>query len=93
MNRNRRQTYLGRVNIILPSLGLNAMKLHNHQTISDKSDAFGFHIAYFPFMSSSIPFAPAYEVYATLHIRYARFCSYYRDFLSPHRAPVTRLLS
>ena len=56
----------------------------------DKHDTFGFH---FPFMSSNIPSTPAYGVYASQLIRYARCCSNYCDFLSCHRALVTRLLS
>ena len=59
----------------------------------DKRDAFGFHIVNFPFMSSNIPSAPAYGVYASQLIRYALCCSNYSDFLSRHRALVTRLLS
>ena len=59
----------------------------------DKRDAFGFHIMNFPFMSSNIPSAPAYGVYASQLIRYARCCSNYSDFLLRHRALVTRLLS
>ena len=59
----------------------------------DKRDAFGFHIVNFPFMSSNIPSAPAYGVYASQLIRYACCCSNYSDFLSRHRALVTRLLS
>ena len=59
----------------------------------DKRDAFGFHIVNFPFMSSNIPSAPAYCVYASQLIRYARCCSNYSDFVSRHRALVTRLLS
>ena len=58
----------------------------------DKRDAFGFHIVNFPFMSSNIPSAPAYGVYASQIIRYARCCSNYSDFLLYHRALVTRLL-
>ena len=46
----------------------------------DKRDAFGFHIVNFPFMSSNIPSAPAYGVYASQLIRYARCCSNYSDF-------------
>ena len=57
----------------------------------DKRDTFGFHIVNFPFMSSNIPSAPAYGVYASQLIRYARCCSNYIDFLSRHRALVTRL--
>ena len=62
----------------------------------DKHDAFGFHIVNFPFngfMSSNIPSAPAYGVFASQLIRYACCCSNYSDFLSCHRALVTRLLS
>ena len=36
---------------------------------------------------------PAYGVYASQLIRYARCCSNYSDFLLRHRALVTRLLS
>ena len=59
----------------------------------DKRDTFGFHIVYFPFMSSNIPSAPAYGVYASQLIRYAHCCSNYSDLLSCHRALITRLLS
>ena len=59
----------------------------------DKHDTFGFHIVSFRFMSSNIPSAPAYRVYASQLIHYAGCCSNYSDFLSRHRAPVTRLLS
>ena len=56
----------------------------------DRSDAFIFHVVNFPFMSSNIPSAPAYGVYTS---QFIRCCSYYSDFLSRHRALVTRLLS
>ena len=59
----------------------------------DKSDVFDFHIVNLPFMSSNIPSAPAYGVYASQLIRSARCCLNYSDFLSRHRALVTRLLS
>ena len=59
----------------------------------DKRDAFGFHTVNFPFMSSTIPSAPAYGVYASQLLRYAHCCSNYSDFLSRHRALVARLLS
>ena len=58
----------------------------------DKRDAFGFHIVKLPFMSSIIPSAPAYGVYASQLIRYARCCSNYSDFLLRYSALVTRLL-
>ena len=61
--------------------------------LDDKRDAFGFHIVNFPFMSSNIPSAPTYGVYESQFIRYARCCSNYSDFLSCHRALVTRRLS
>ena len=59
----------------------------------DKRDAFGFHIVNFPFMSSNVPSAPAYGVYTSQLIHYARCSSNYSDFLLRHRALVTRLLS
>ena len=59
----------------------------------DKRDAFGSHIVNFPFISSNIASAPAYGVYASQLIRYARCSSNYSDFLSRHRTLVTRLLS
>ena len=59
----------------------------------DKRDVFGFHIVKFSFTSSNILSAPAYGVYASQLIRYARCCSNYSDLLSRHRALVTRLLS
>ena len=59
----------------------------------DKRDAFSLHIVNFPFISSNIPSAPAYGVYASQLIRYACCCSNYSEFLSFHRALVARLLS
>ena len=61
--------------------------------LHDKRDAFGFHIVNFPFMSSNIPSAPAYGVYASQLVRYARCCSSYSDFLIRHWVLVRRLLS
>ena len=81
---------------LLPiSIYFSSEKKRNNITIKlyDKRDAFGFHIVNFPFMSSNIPSAPAYGVYASQLIRYARCCSNYSDFLLRHRALVTRLLS
>ena len=46
----------------------------------DKRNAFGFHAVNFPFISSNIPSAPAYGVYASQLIRYAHCCSNYSDF-------------
>ena len=48
--------------------------------LCDKRDAFGFHIVNFPFMSSNIPSASAYGIYAPQLIRYACCCSNYSYF-------------
>ena len=48
----------------------------------DKRDTFGSIIVNFPFMSSNIPSAPAYAVYASQLIHYVRCCSNYSDLLS-----------
>ena len=79
----------------LPQLLLFARDKSNNITtkLYDKGDAFGFHIVNFPFMSSNIPSAPTYGVYASQLICYAHCCSNYSDFLSRHRTLVTRLLS
>ena len=61
--------------------------------LDDKREAFSFHIVDSPFMSSNIPSAPAYGVYASQLIRYARCCSHYSDFSLRHRALVAKLLS
>ena len=61
---------------------------------SIKKEAQSFvNIVNFPFMSSNIPSAPAYGVYASQLIHYACCCSNDSDFLLRHRALVTRLLS
>ena len=44
-------------------------------------DDFNFNIVNFPFLSSNIPQSPAYGVYVSLLIRYARASSAYSDFL------------
>ena len=51
-------------------------------SIYDKRDDFNFHITNFPFLSSSnIPTSPAYGVFISQLIRYARACSSYRCFI------------
>ena len=47
----------------------------------DKRDDFDFRIVNFPFISSNIPESPAYGVYISQLIRYARACSFYKDFI------------
>ena len=50
----------------------------------DKRDDFTFKIVNFPFICGNIPSAPAYGVYISQLIRYARACRKYTDFI--HRA-------
>ena len=56
----------------------------------DKRDYFNFPI---PFLSSNIPSAPAYGVYVSHLIRYARACSNYQDFMECGKVLTTKLLS
>ena len=59
----------------------------------DKRDDFNFPIVNFPFLSSNIPSAPAYVVYVSQLIRYARTCSNYQDFMERGKVLTTKLLS
>ena len=52
-----------------------------HTSIHDKRDDFNFHITNFPFLSSNIPTSPAYSVFISQLIRYARACSSYGCFI------------
>ena len=47
----------------------------------DKRDEFNFHITTFPFLSSNIPSSPAYGVFISQLIRYARAFSSYECFI------------
>ena len=49
--------------------------------IYDKLDDFNFKIIHFPNMCSNIPASPAYGVYISQLIRYARASSNYSDFM------------
>ena len=60
--------------------------------IYDKRDDFNFKIINFPNMCSNIPASPAYGVYISQLIRYARASSNYSDFLKRHRHLRNRLL-
>ena len=60
--------------------------------IYDKRDDFNFKIINFPNMCSNIPASPAYGVYISQLIRYARATSNYSDFLKRHRYLRNRLL-
>ena len=48
-----------------------------HTSIYDKRDDFNFHITNFTLLSSNISFLPAYGVFISQLIRYARACSSY----------------
>ena len=52
-----------------------------HTSIYDKRDDFNFHITNFPFLSSNIPTSPAYGVFISQLIPYARACSSYGCFI------------
>ena len=52
-----------------------------YTSLYDKRDDFNFHITNFPFMSSNIPSSPAYGVFISQLIRYARACSSYECFI------------
>ena len=52
-----------------------------HTSIYDKRDDFDFNITNFPFLSSNIPTSPAYGVFISQLIRYARACSSYGCFI------------
>ena len=60
--------------------------------IYDKQDDFNFKIINFPNMCSNIPTSPAYGVYISQLIRYARPSSNYSDFLKRHLHLRNRLL-
>ena len=50
-------------------------------SLYDKRNDFNFHITNFPFLSSNIPSSPAYGVFISQLIRYARACSSYECFI------------
>ena len=52
-----------------------------HTSIYDKRVDFNFHITNFPFPSINIPTSPAYGVFISQLIRYARACSSYGCFI------------
>jgi hypothetical protein len=58
----------------------------------DKRYDFNFKIVHFPNMCSNIPDSPAYGVYISQLIRYARASSNYSDFLKRHLHLRNRLL-
>ena len=50
-------------------------------SLYDKRDDFNFNITNFPFLSSNIPSSPAYGIFISQLIRYARACSSYECFI------------
>ena len=50
-------------------------------SLCDKSDDFNFHITNFPFPSNNISSSPAYDVFISQLLRYARACSSYECFI------------
>jgi hypothetical protein len=60
--------------------------------IYDKRDDFNFRIINFPNMCSNIPASPAYGVYISQLIRYARANSNYSDFLNSQSICYTTLI-
>ena len=63
-----------------------------HTSTYDKRDDFNFHITNFPFLSSNIPSSPAYGVFISQLIRYARACSSYECFILRARRLSSKLL-
>ena len=63
-----------------------------YTSIYDKRDDFNFHITNFPFLSSNIPSSPAYGVFISQLIRYARACSSYECFILRARRLSSKLL-
>ena len=63
-----------------------------HTSIYDKRDDFNFHITNFPFLRSNIPSSPAYGVFISQLIRYARACSLYECFILRARRLSSKLL-
>ena len=64
---------------LLLSIGRDGQR---HTSIYYKRDYFNFHITNFPFLSRYIPASPAYGVFISQLIRYARACSSYECFYS-----------
>ena len=59
----------------------------------DKRDDFNFSIVNFPFLDSNIPSSPAYGVYISQLIRYARASSNYSDFYTRCRTLTSKLIT
>ena len=64
-----------------------------HTKLYDKRDDFNFTIVNFPFLDSNIPASPAYGVYVSQLIRFARACKSYEDFLARALLMTSKLLN
>ena len=62
-----------------------------HISIYDKREEFSFRIVNFPHMDSNIPANPAYGVYISQLVRYARICTSKVDFINRLRGLSLRL--
>ena len=58
----------------------------------DKRDDFNFSVVNFPFLCSNIPSSPAYGVFVSQLIRYARASSFYIDFIARGKLLTSKLL-
>ena len=63
-----------------------------HTKIYDKRDDFNFKIVNFPFLDGNIPASPAYGVFISQLVRYARGSSKYIDFCNRATLLTSRLL-
>jgi hypothetical protein len=65
----------------------------DEKQLYDKRDDFTFPvITYLPFINSSIPASPTYEVYISQLIRYSRTCTQYSDCLDRDQLLTQKLL-
>ena len=64
---------------------------HYHISVYDKRDEFDFRVVNFPHMDSNIPANPAYGIYISQLVRYARICTSKTDFLHRLRQVSSRL--
>ena len=63
-----------------------------HTSIYYKRDDFNLHIIHFPFLSINIPASPAYGVFISQSLRYARACSSYECFILKARGLSNKFL-
>ncbi len=61
--------------------------------IYDKRDDFSFKIVNYPFLDSNIPIPPAYGVYVSRLVCFARACSDMSDFVTRHNLLVFKLVT